>query len=98
MLCLGQMAVMHLYDPVGPLGQSQVMRYKNNGNAMATTQAFQKLHNLFAVFGVQAASWLVGNDNLWLSHQCPRNGDTLTLATRQCFGALLGLFVEADGR
>src|SRR5437899_8290572 len=61
---------------------TRVVSHHADGSAFPVEVA-QQVHNRLAVFRVEVAGWLGGQEDRGLAHQRPRHGDALLLASRE---------------
>ena len=74
--------VIQIQAAVGQFAGVLVVRHHHDGAALRMQIAQQSEHDAL-IFGVEVARGLVGQNDLRIVHQRPRNGDALLLAARK---------------
>ncbi len=77
---------------------AQVVRGKDEGQAMVADEAAEQGHHLGSRRWIEARDRFVGEHDVRVLHQGARDGDALRLPAGQAVGTLAGVISEADTR
>src|SRR3990167_2174662 len=89
-LIADDLAVLHEENAFGMLGGICLMRHEHDG-AAGIVQFLENRHHLQSGLGVEVAGRLIGEDDLRIVDERPRDGDALLLSA----GELIGQIVRA---
>ena len=67
-------SVFNMYNLVGAIGHTALVRHHHDGDALFRVELLQQLHHLDAGFRVEGARRLIGQDNFRLSNDGASNG------------------------
>ena len=88
--------LVHHDDSVGELERLfLIVGDEDAGDFYLVVQAPEPSAQFLPYLGIQGSKWLVQQQQLGLSEQRPRNGDSLAHAARQCVGTRIANALEA---
>src|SRR5450759_225483 len=89
------LSVKDSHDALSPRGHIALMGDEHD-RATLIVQLREESEDIRAGVGVEVAARLVGQDERRIGDECPRNGDTLLLATRELTGTVVDAVTQTD--
>ncbi len=95
-LVVDDAAVFQRDDPVSQLENTVVVGHHHGCRASDPPELFQHLHHNRACIFVERRCWLVGENDIRIAHQRPRNRHALLLTARQLIRQILQAICKAE--
>ena len=89
-------ALTDVQNPFAHGSQLSVVRNHNNGFIVLLMELTKYPHYITAGFGIEIARRFIGKDNLGIIHKCPRDSDTLLLASRKLLRTMPNALSQAE--